>query len=109
MHELRALGCQFVLSEFGTGQASYRTLKILPVDMVKIDHNLIDDLHTRSADYALVKSIQEIARFMAKKTIAEYTDNDLAWEILRGIGVDFSSGTLDSALSLEDLALPQES
>lgn len=106
MHELRSLGCQFVLSEFGTGQASYRTLKTLPVDMVKIDRNLIDDLHTSSADYALVKSIQEIARFMAKKTIAEYTDNDIAWDILRGIGVDFSSGSRDSAVPLDGLELP---
>ena len=103
MHDLRSLGCQFVLSEFGTGQASYRTLKTLPVDMVRIDRNLIDDLHTSSADYALVKSIQEIARFMAKKTIAEYTGNDLAWDILRGIGVDFSSGTHGNAQTLQEL------
>lgn len=109
MHELRSLGCQFVLSDFGTGQASYSTLKALPVDLVKIDSNLIQDLHTSSADYALVKSIQEIARFMAKKTIAEYTDNDLAWEILRGIGVDFSSGSMQSAMLLEELEVPQES
>lgn len=103
MHDLRSLGCQFVLSEFGTGQASYRTLKTLPVDLVRIDRNLIDDLHTSSADYALVKSIQEIARFMAKKTIAEYTGNDLAWDILRGIGVDFCSGALNNARSLQEL------
>ena len=109
MHELRSLGCQFVLSDFGTGQASYSTLKALPVDLVKIDRNLIQDLHTSSADYALVKSIQEIARFMAKKTIAEYTDNDLAWEILRGIGVDFSSGSMQSALPLEELGVQPES
>lgn len=103
MHDLRSLGCQFVLSEFGTGQASYRTLKALPVDMVRIDRNLIEDLHTSSADYALVKSIQEIARFMAKKTIAEHTGNDLAWDILRGIGVDFSSGALSHARPLQEL------
>ncbi|MCD8523003.1 MAG: DUF1631 family protein [Saccharospirillaceae bacterium] len=103
MHEMRSLGCQFVLSDFGTGQSSFEYLKALPVDYVKIDHSFIDGLHTSSADYALVKSIQEITHFMAKKTIAEYSANNNAWEILRSIGIDFVVGAPDEYQPLEKL------
>lgn len=103
MHEMRSLGCQFVLSDFGTGQSSFEYLKVLPVDYVKIDHSFIDGLHASAADYALVKSIQEIARFMAKKTIAEYSPNNNAREILRTIGIDFMAGAPGEYEPLEQL------
>lgn len=103
MHEMRSLGCQFVLSDFGTGQSSFEYLKALPVDYVKIDHSFIDGLHTSSADYALVKSIQEITHFMAKKTIAEYSANNNVWEILRSIGIDFVVGAPAEYQALEKL------
>ncbi|MAK91725.1 MAG: hypothetical protein CMI13_10885 [Oleibacter sp.] len=104
MHEMRSLGCKFVLSDFGTGQSSFEYLKVLPVDYVKIDRNFISGLHTSSADYALVKSIQEIAHFMAKKTIAEYSPNNNVWDILRTIGIDFIIGAPSEHLPLSQLA-----
>ena len=104
MHEMRSLGCQFVLSDFGTGQSSFEYLKALPVDYIKIDHSFIAGLHTSSADYALVKSIQEIAHFMAKKTIAEYSPNNSVWEILRTIGIDYIVGAPAEHQTLEQLA-----
>ena len=103
MHEVRKLGCKFVLSDFGTGQSSYNFLKALPVDFVKIDHNFIDGLSSSSADYALIKSIQEIAQFMAKKTIAEHSSNEQVWDILRGIGIDFGVRSVDQATLLHDM------
>ncbi|WP_430461243.1 DUF1631 family protein [Thalassolituus sp. LLYu03] len=104
MHEMRSLGCQFVLSDFGTGQSSFEYLKVLPVDYVKIDSSFIAGLHTSSADYALVKSIQEIAHFMAKKTIAEHCPNNNVWEILRTIGIDFIVGEPSHHQPLENLS-----
>ncbi|GAA6146736.1 DUF1631 family protein [Thalassolituus maritimus] len=104
MHEMRKLGSKFVLSDFGTGQSSYNFLKALPVDFVKIDRNFIDGLSSSSADYALIKSIQEIAQFMAKKTIAEHSDNEVNWEILRGLGIDFGLRSVEEATQLIEMA-----
>ena len=101
---MRSLGCQFVLSDFGTGQSSFEYLKALPVDYVKIDRSFIDGLHASAADYALVKSIQEITHFMAKKTIAEYSANNSVWEILRSIGIDFVVGAPADYQPLEQLS-----
>ncbi|WP_419812549.1 DUF1631 family protein [Bacterioplanoides sp.] len=104
MHEMRSLGCQFVLSDFGTGQSSFEYLKSLPVDYIKIDHSFIDNLHSSSADYALVKSIQDITHFMAKKTIAEYSSNSNVWDILKSIGIDYAVASSDELTALPDLA-----
>jgi len=92
MHEMRSLGCEFTLSDFGTGQSSFEYLKQLPVNYVKIDHTFISELVTSSADYAMVKSIHEIAHFMAKKTIAEQVNDEDTLNILRSIGIDLAMG-----------------
>ncbi|MFT4776297.1 MAG: diguanylate cyclase (GGDEF)-like protein [Oleispira sp.] len=105
MHEMRSLGCQFTLSDFGNGQSSFEYLKRLPVNYVKIDHTLVKDLVTSSADYAMVKSIHEIAHFMAKKTIAEHVNDADTLNILRSIGIDLAmGGELIKAIPLDQLA-----
>ena len=105
MHEMRSLGCEFTLSDFGTGQSSFEYLKRLPVNYVKIDHTFIKELVTSSADYAMVKSIHEIAHFMAKKTIAEQVNDEDTLNILRSIGIDLAmGGELLKAIPLEQLA-----
>ena len=105
MHEMRSLGCEFTLSDFGTGQSSFEYLKQLPVNYVKIDHTFIEELVTSSADYAMVKSIHEIAHFMAKKTIAEQVNNEDTLDILRSIGIDLAmGGELQQAIPLDELA-----
>lgn len=40
---------------------------------------------------------------MAKKTIAEYSPNNNAWEILRTIGIDFVAGAPNEYQPLEQL------
>ena len=104
MHEMRDLGCEFTLSDFGTGQSSFEYLKQLPVNYVKIDYSFIKELVTSSADYAMVKSIHEIAHFMAKKTIAEQVNDEETLNILRSIGIDLAmGGELLQAIPLDQL------
>jgi diguanylate cyclase (GGDEF)-like protein len=105
MHDMRSLGCEFTLSDFGTGQSSFEYLKRLPVNYVKIDHTFIKELVTSSADYAMVKSIHEMAHFMAKKTIAEQVNDEDTLNILRSIGIDLAmGGEMLEAIPLDRLA-----
>lgn len=105
MHEMHSLGSEFILSDFGTGQSSFKYLKQLPINYVKIDRSFINELSTSSADYAMVKSIHEIAHFMVKKTIAEQVDDTETLQILRDIGVDLAmDGELNKAIPLNTLS-----
>ena len=85
-------GCKFSLDDFGSGLASYGYLKELPIDHVKIDGRFIKDIATDKTDYALVKSIQTLARAMNKKTIAEFVENEAIIEKLQEIGIDYLQG-----------------
>ena len=89
---LKNLGCTFSLDDFGTGLASYSYLRNLNVDYVKIDGMFVRDLIDSPADYAVVKSVTEIARFMGKQTIAECVETKQILEALREIGVDYVQG-----------------
>ena len=92
MEELRSQGCRFALDDFGTGLSSFEYLKNLPVDFIKIDGQFIRNIVSDSIDYAMVKSINEIAAAMSKKTIAEFVNTDAVLTILREIGIDYAQG-----------------
>lgn len=92
MEKMKVAGVQFSLDDFGTGLSSYSYLRNLPVDFLKIDGIFVKDIERNPSDYAVVKSINEVAHFMGKKTIAEYCENKEIIEILREIGVDYAQG-----------------
>jgi EAL domain-containing protein (putative c-di-GMP-specific phosphodiesterase class I) len=89
---LRRLGCRFALDDFGSGLASYRYLKQLPVDYVKIDGALVKDLSCDPINQVIVESMQRIARVMNIRTIAESVEVEDVRVQLTKIGVDYAQG-----------------
>jgi EAL domain-containing protein (putative c-di-GMP-specific phosphodiesterase class I) len=92
LNSLRELGCKTALDDFGTGYSSYAYLKDLPADFVKIDGAFIQDMDDNDFNLAMVKSMNEIAHIMGKKTIAEFVENTLVMSLLKDIGVDYVQG-----------------
>jgi EAL domain-containing protein (putative c-di-GMP-specific phosphodiesterase class I) len=77
---------------FSSMDAANRFIARLHVDYVKIDGMLVKDLIENPADYAVVKSVSEIAHFMGKQTIAEFVETTQILDALREIGVDYAQG-----------------
>jgi diguanylate cyclase (GGDEF)-like protein len=92
MRTLGDLGCRFSLDDFGSGHTSFAYLKGLPVDFVKIDGLFVQGLGDNPQDFAVVKSINEIAHVMGKQTIAEHVHSHEVLEQLKTIGVDYAQG-----------------
>ncbi len=90
--EIKNIGCSIALDDFGTGLSSYTYLKQLPVDYLKIDGSFVKDILSNPHDQAIVKSINEIAHFMGKRTIAEYVETPEIIGRLAEIGVDYAQG-----------------
>ena len=89
---LKERGCSFALDDFGSGLSSFAYLKNLPIDFLKIDGLFVKDILADPIDLAMVKSINDIAHVMGKKTIAEYVENEEILEKLRDVGVDYAQG-----------------
>ena len=89
---LKNIGCRFSIDDFGTGLASHNYLRELPVDYLKIDGTFIATIHQNDKDYAMVKSINDLAHFLGQQTIAEFVENDHIIDSLRTIGVDYLQG-----------------
>jgi len=58
---LRVLGCRIALDDFGSGFSSFSLLKLLPVDLIKIDGVFVRGLPVDPIDRAMVTAMNEIA------------------------------------------------
>ncbi len=92
IHEFKHAGCTFALDDFGNGLSSFAYLKHLPVDFLKIDPLFVQNIDIDPIDFAMVKSINEIAHLYNIKTVAEYVESDSVFEKLVELGVDFAQG-----------------
>jgi diguanylate cyclase (GGDEF)-like protein len=85
-------GCRFAIDDFGAGHSSYKYLKSLPVDFIKIDGSFITNLVNDFIDQRIVSSICEIAQATNCKTVAEHVGDYQTVELLRELGVNYAQG-----------------
>ncbi len=94
---LRQLGCQVALDDFGSGYSTFSQLKQLPVDVIKIDGQFVEDITHDDMDLEIVTSMANISRSLGKKTVAEYVKSPEALQLLRECGVDYVQGNYIAA------------
>ncbi len=92
IRQLKQLGCQFALDDFGSGMSSLAYLKHLPVDYLKIDGSFVRNIDHDPVNRAMVESCNHIAHVMGLKTIAEYAESPQILQVLQEIGVDYAQG-----------------
>ncbi len=103
---LRERGSLFSLDDFGSGLSSFAYLKNLQVDYLKVDGFFVKDIVDDEVDLAMVRAINEVGHIMAKKTIAEFVENEEIFNLLRELGVDYAQGYgISKPVPLYDLTL----
>ncbi|MDP9120890.1 MAG: EAL domain-containing protein, partial [Acidobacteriota bacterium] len=88
----QALGCRFVLDDFGSGLSSFAYLKNLHFDFLKIDGAFVRDMVANPVQRSLVESIHQIGQVLGILTIAESVEDRVTLEVLREIGVHYAQG-----------------
>lgn len=103
--ELRAAGCRVAIDDFGTGYSSLAYLKALPLDYLKIDKRLADDIEGSARDRIVVRGVIDMARSLGLSVIAEGVETESQLASLAREGCNYYQGFL-CAEPLPSAALP---
>jgi diguanylate cyclase (GGDEF)-like protein/PAS domain S-box-containing protein len=89
---LHGMGCKFTIDDFGSGVASFSSLKSLPLDYLKLDGSFMRNLARDSVSQTMVTAMINLARTLNFKIIAEQVEDSAALDVARRMGVDFVQG-----------------
>jgi len=91
---VKDLGCRIAIDDFGAGHTSFRNLRKLGVDIVKIDGAFVQNIMKSSDDRAFVHTLVDLARRLGLKTVAEWVQDEESAQLLLGFGCDYLQGQL---------------
>jgi diguanylate cyclase (GGDEF)-like protein len=91
---VKDLGCRIAIDDFGAGHTSFRNLRKLGVDIIKIDGAFVQNIMKSSDDRAFVHTMIDLGRRLGLKTVAEWVQDEAAAQLLAGLGCDYLQGAL---------------
>jgi EAL domain-containing protein (putative c-di-GMP-specific phosphodiesterase class I) len=97
VHDMRG---KIALDNFGSGFSSFKYVRHLSADVLKIDGELVRTMCAHPADIAVVEAIVMLAHNLGMRSIAPRVENIGTLRVLAELGVDYVQGFL--------VARPQE-
>jgi diguanylate cyclase (GGDEF)-like protein len=98
---VKDLGCKIAIDDFGSGYTSFRNLRKLGVDVLKIDGAFVHNLMRSDDDRSFVRSLVDLARRLGLKTVAEWVQDEPSAQLLTEWGCDYLQGVLIGLGSVE--------
>ena len=89
---VRDLGCKVALDDFGSGYTSFRHMKSLTVDVVKIDGAFVTDVATNRENQMFIRTLLGLAEGFGLQTVAECIETEEEATILTKEGANFLQG-----------------
>ena len=91
---IKPLGVKIAIDDFGSGHSSFRNLRDLPVDYLKIDGVFAQNLASSPDDRFFIRTLIDLARNLKIPTVAEWVEDEATAKILADWGVDYLQGHL---------------
>jgi diguanylate cyclase (GGDEF)-like protein len=98
---VKDLGSRIAIDDFGAGYTSFRNLRKLGVDMVKIDGAFVQNMIRSEDDRAFVRTLIDLSKRLKLATVAEWVQDERAARMLEEWGCDYLQGALVGLATLE--------
>ncbi|MDF2614882.1 MAG: hypothetical protein K0S71_2668 [Clostridia bacterium] len=86
MNEIRALGIKVALDDFGTGYSSLSYLKVLPIDILKLDRSFVSEIEKDNISKNITLTMIRLAELLNIETVAEGVETKEQAELLKKMG-----------------------
>ena len=90
--DLRDLGFEIEMDDFGSGYSSLNMLSEMPIDVLKMDMKFVRRIEENETDLRLVELILDIARYLHLKVVAEGVETEGQLALLQDAGCDLVQG-----------------
>lgn len=88
VNDIKAIGVNIAMDDFGTGYSSLSYLAKMPIDLLKIDKTLIDDM----GDGEIVEAICSMSHALSCEVIAEGVEESEQLDILKSKSCNYIQG-----------------
>ena len=92
--DLREIGVELAMDDFGTGHSSLVQLRRLPLARLKIDLSFVRDIGHDATAEEIVRAIAAMAGGLGLETVAEGGETEAHADFLRAVGCTFGQGYL---------------
>ncbi|BCD59641.1 MULTISPECIES: bifunctional diguanylate cyclase/phosphodiesterase [unclassified Nitratiruptor] len=92
LKEIKSYGIQIAIDDFGSGYSNFSIFQHLPIDILKIDGELIKNIESSHISFAITKSIALFANDLQIMTVAEFIHNEKTLEIVKNLGIRYGQG-----------------
>lgn len=94
--DLKQAGISVALDDFGAGFCNFRYLKQLPLDVLKLDRAMVEDIVDRAEDRSILRAIIAMARALELSITVEGIESEGQAIIVQEEGADSYQGFLRS-------------
>lgn len=94
VEDIKSLGCKVAIDDFGAGHTSFRNMRALPIDLLKIDGAFIKNLRNSPDDRFFVRTLLQLAGHLKVETVAEWVQDEESATLLAEWGVSYLQGEL---------------
>ncbi|MBJ7552565.1 ammonium transporter [Marinomonas ostreistagni] len=105
MSGLKQLGVEISVDDFGTGYSSLHYLKMLPLDVLKIDKSFVSEIGDNVEGRKICEAIVQLAQNLELEVIAEGVENSHQCEVLNSLGCHLHQGYYHHKPLIEEAAL----
>ncbi|WP_379550072.1 GGDEF domain-containing phosphodiesterase [Qipengyuania sp. DGS5-3] len=94
LDDLRYKGVAIALDDFGAGFCNFHYLKMLPIDQLKIDYSLVENIHKDQRDLSIFRAITQLAQALEMTVTAEGVETEEQLALVRSEGCESYQGFL---------------